>query len=223
MISISDLTFYYKKKLILDRLSLTVKKGKCAGIAGVNGSGKSTLLAILAGALKPASGAILYDTKNALQHHKIFTRYVGYVPQENPLIQELTVKDNLLLWYAGSSYSLTEELQNGLLPLLGISDFLTFPVSKLSGGMKKRVSIAIALASHPPVLILDEPSAALDLACKRDIRSYLKAYRQQGGTLLLTTHEESELDLCDTLHVLKQGRLCPIPTTLRGNQLLKEL
>jgi ABC-type multidrug transport system ATPase subunit len=144
----------------------------------------------------------------------------GYVPQENPLIPELTVYDNLRLWYPDKK-QLQQELAQGFLSLLGIAEYLTKTVNKLSGGMKKRVSIGIAMAGLPPVLLLDEPSAALDLICKEDIRKYLKAYLKRKGTVVLTTHEESELDLCDKLYVLKDGKLFEIDRTLRGAELVR--
>ena len=94
---------------------------------------------------------------------------------------------------------------------------------RLSGGMKKRVSIGCALAGRPPVLILDEPDAALDLLGKADIRSYLVMYREIGGTILLATHEEVDLDICDRVYVLKGGICKEIDREVRGEKLLMQL
>jgi ABC-type multidrug transport system ATPase subunit len=150
----------------------------------------------------------------------VIRRMTGYVPQENPLIPELTVYDNLRLWYPEKE-QLKEELRQGFLSVLGIEEYLTKTVNKLSGGMKKRVSIGIAMAGMPPILLLDEPSASLDLVCKEDIRKYLEVYLQRKGTVVLTTHEESELDLCDKLYALKGGKLYEIDRTLRGEELVR--
>ncbi len=223
MLTVENLNFSYKKIAVLKDITFHIQKGSCVGIVGANGCGKSTLLSVLAGTLSPASGSYFLKQINARKHPKTICRYIGYVPQENPLIPELTVKDNLSLWYAGTSYSLSEDLQNGFPSVLSISECLHTPVHKLSGGMKKRISIAIALASHPELLILDEPSAALDLVCKHDIHTYLSAYLKQGGTILLTTHEESELDFCQFLYVLKQGKLHAISPAIRGTELLSQL
>ena len=87
--------------------------------------------------------------------------------------------------------------------------------------MKKRVSIGIAMAGMPPVLLMDEPSAALDLLCKEDIRNYLEVYLQRKGTVVITTHEESELELCDKVYVMKDGKLRLIDRSLRGADLVK--
>lgn len=151
---------------------------------------------------------------------EVIRKMTGYVPQENPLIPELTVYDNLCLWYPDKE-CLKQELDQGFLHLLGVQEFVNSQVSKLSGGMKKRVSIGIAMSGMPPVLLMDEPSAALDLICKEDIRNYLEVYLQRKGTVVITTHEESELELCDKLYVMKDGKLQQIDRSLRGAGLVK--
>ena len=112
-----------------------------------------------------------------------------------------------LLWY--DKKAMSQELENGVLKLLGIGEFLNVTVSKMSGGMKKRLSIGCAMAKKPPILLLDEPTAALDLSCKQEIASYLRHYKENGGLLLLTTHDVMELDLCDAWYIIRSGRLEP--------------
>lgn len=215
MIEINNLTASYGKKKVLKGISLESERGECIGIVGPNGCGKSTFLSIMAGVLTPASGSICYYGKDALKNRVVFQKMTGYVPQENPLLPELSVYDNLRLWYPDRA-ELKRELAEGFLQILGIAEFVNKPVSKLSGGMKKRVSIGMALSGMPPVLILDEPSAALDLVCKEDIKRYLKIYLEKKGTVVLTTHEEGELSLCDKLYVMKDGRLVQVDPKLRG-------
>ena len=101
----------------------------------------------------------------------------------------------------------TPYLNNGAAAFLGIKPMLKMTVEKLSGGMKKRLSIASALSNHSSILILDEPGAALDMECKADIRSYLKEYMRAGGAAILTSHEMMELSVCTNLYVLKEGKL----------------
>ena len=91
----------------------------------------------------------------------------------------------------------------------GIDAFLKTPVSKMSGGMKKRLSIGCAVANRPPILLLDEPTAALDLVCKESIAQYLRKYKRSGGLLLLTTHDVLELELCDAWYIIRDGVLEP--------------
>ena len=218
MITLQHINFSYHQKKILQDLSFSQKSGTCIGLVGANGCGKSTLLSILAGIRKPTSGTYLLEGNRATQ--KKIRMEIGYVPQENPLIPDLTVKDNLALWYAGTSYSYQKDMRDGILSMLNMDSFLTVPVHKLSGGMKKRVSFAIALANHPKLLLLDEPSTALDLICKKEIRTYLENYKKQGGTILFTTHDKGELDLCDELYGFQNGTLQKLSTTLRGDALL---
>ena len=198
-------TYRHNKKNILKDISLEANGGECIGILGTNGCGKSTLLSILAGIRKADGGSFGARYKDASNGKPM----IGFVPQENPLMEELTALDNLRLWYSNSPLDLQEELTHGTLRLLGISDFLHTRVNQMSGGMKKRLNIGCAIASDPQILLLDEPGAALDLPCKEQINQYLQAYKKQGNLILIATHEEPEIALCDRLFLLKDGVLVP--------------
>lgn len=206
-IEIKQIAKRYKSKEVLRDISFSAEGGQCIGILGANGSGKSTLLTILAGVQARDSGAFWCDGTDLFSNPSKRASMVGYVPQGTPLIEELTAKDNLLLWY--DKGTLEEELRSGVLKLLGIDEFIKVSVRKMSGGMKKRLSIGCAMAGRPPILLLDEPTAALDLACKERIADYLRSYKKSGGLLLLTTHDVSELDLCDRWYIIKNGVLVP--------------
>ncbi len=197
----------FHKKMPLRDVTFSASCGSCIGILGQNGSGKSTLLSILAGVQRGDKGEFLWHGENLLKNSRKMAQMVGYVPQGTPLLEELTAKDNLMLWY--SAQEIRKELDGGVLGMLGIGEFINVPVYKMSGGMKKRLSIGCAVAKKPPILLLDEPSAALDLICKAHIAQYLKAYKEAGNILLLTTHDASELDLCDSWYILKDGCLAP--------------
>ena len=206
-IELSEIQKAYKRKVVLENVSLTAEEGSCVGILGGNGCGKSTLLSILAGVQKADKGSFLCDGKDLLQNTALRNSVVGYVPQGNPLIEELSARDNLRMWYDSST--LKRELESGVLAMLGIDTFLKVPVYKMSGGMKKRLAIGCAVAANPRVLLLDEPSAALDLVCKEKIYNYFMAHKAEGGILLLATHDLQELALCDQCYILKQGVLIP--------------
>lgn len=222
MIEITDITKSYGRKHVLKGASFTANAGECIAIVGANGSGKSTLLSILSGTSKPDGGSFVLNGKyNFFKKHSLINRYIGYVPQENPLITDLSVKDNLKLWYCNSVLDMEEELEDGVLHMLGIDTMLKYKVSKLSGGMKKRLSIGIAIANNPSILILDEPSAALDLVCKNSIKDYLVAYKKNKGTVIITTHDEDELSICNKIYAVSDGRLNEISPHLRGTDLLK--
>lgn len=214
----------YGRKIVLAGVDIAAEAGQCVGIVGANGCGKSTLLNILAGLRDARAGDIFFDGQKAQGRAagKLFRSYTGYVPQENNLIPELSVRDNLLIWYRDRRV-LARELKEGFLAVLGVDRMLYMRAGRLSGGMKKRVSIGCALAGNPPILILDEPDAALDLPGKADIRRYLVLYKQRGGTILLATHEESDLDICDKVYALKGGKSNETDKTLRGEELLKQI
>jgi len=220
-IEIKEIAKKFGPKQVLKGAELTADAGMCIGILGGNGSGKSTLLSILAGIQPADSGEFLYDGTDLFRHPKERSRLVGYVPQGTPLIEELTAYDNLLLWY--SKKTLKKELSEGLLSILGIEDFLKTPVSKMSGGMKKRLSIGCAMAGKPPILLLDEPMAALDLSCKQKISDYIKTHKSSGGIVLMATHDILELELCDRWYIMKDGKLSPFTYTGDVNALIKSL
>lgn len=206
-IELAGISKSYKQKKVLENISLEAGEGSCTGILGSNGCGKSTLLSILAGVQKADAGSFVYQGKDLLRDHAFRTKTLGYVPQGNPLLEELTAWDNLRLWY--DKRTLARELSDGVLALLGIDSFLKVPVWKMSGGMKKRLSIGCVVVSRPKLLLLDEPTSALDLVCKGRIHDYLESYRREGGILLLTTHDAQEIALCDSCYILRQGRLSP--------------
>lgn len=216
-----DIASSYGKKKVLCGVNITADAGQCVGIVGTNGCGKSTLLNILAG-LRKADGGEIYFDGNRAQGRQLFIRYAGYVPQESNLIPELSVMDNLRLWYADAAM-LGQSLEQGFLKALGVDRMCRLRAGKLSGGMKKRVSIGCALAGDPPILLLDEPDAALDLPGKADIRRYLAMYKQMGGTVLLATHDEIDLDLCDRVFALNRGVSREIDRNLRGEALLNQI
>lgn len=150
-IELKDIHKKYGSKCVLNGIDLVAESGKCVGILGGNGCGKSTLLSILAGIQPADKGSFLFEEKNLFKLPSERSRLVGYVPQRTPLIEELTAYDNLLLWY--NKATLKKELSDGLLKTLGINEFLKTTVSKMSGGMKKRLSIGCAISKRPPVLL----------------------------------------------------------------------
>jgi len=197
----------YKEKEVLKDITFEAEKGQCIGILGGNGCGKSTLLNILSGIIKANDGRFIYNDVDLLKNEKQRSAVLGYVTQGTPLLDELNAWDNLSLWY--NAEDMKKELRSGVLGMLGLNDFIKTPVYKMSGGMKKRLSIGCAVAHKPEILLLDEPSAALDLICKERISNYLLDYKKKGGIIILATHDVQELSICDKLYILKDGILWP--------------
>lgn len=205
-------------------VNLTVQKGQIIGIVGANGCGKSTLLQILAGLRLPDEGNIYLDGQQVKGSagRSLLLRYTGYVPQESNLIPEISARDNLFLWYR-NKHKMKQELESGFLHTMGIDKMYGIKAEHLSGGMKKRVSIGCALADSPVILLLDEPNAALDLPGKEQLREYFLQYQKMGGTVILATHDEGDLEICDKVYVLRQGCISEIDRTLRGKKLVEKL
>lgn len=204
MIQVNKIQKKYHKQSVLEECSFVANPGECIGIVGANGCGKTTLLSIMAGSLRADNGSILYYGEEAVGNSKVIQKYVGYVPQDNPLIPELTVNDNLVLWYYGKK---RDDAIEYILQEFNLQDYRRKQVSKLSGGTKRRLSLACAMVNMPPVLIMDEPCAAVDLACKAQIHAYMQDYTRKKGIIILSTHDESELQMCDRIYFMDKGRL----------------
>ncbi len=190
MFNINNISKNYGKKQILNEISFQIEEGTAVGILGVNGSGKSTLLSCI---------ATYYSGSKDVN--------VGYVPQENPLFDELKPVDNIKMWSPLSKREIIEQLSNPPLSDMGITEFLDTPVKAMSGGMKKRVSLASVLINQPSLLLLDEPFAALDLPAKEDILQYMKAFLASKGTIIVASHDEDIFNFCNKVYLLKNGNL----------------
>lgn len=216
IIEVENIKKSYRRRSVLTGVSFHAMPGECIGIVGANGCGKSTLLNILAGGIKADEGSILYSGQNPLKSRRVFSDYIGFVPQENPLISGLSVYDNLRFWYCDSPKNPDDDLNHGIAARFGLNAYRHYDVTNLSGGMKKRLSIACALAKEPPILILDEPGASLDILCKEDIKNYLNSYLAAGNTVVITSHETGELSLCSRVYLLQDGILTELKELAKG-------
>ncbi len=190
MFHINNISKSYGKKEILHDISISAESGEAIGILGTNGSGKSTLLSCIAKACANSN-----DTR------------IGYVPQDNPLFDELKPIDNIKMWCSLSKNEIISALNEPPLIDMGINNFLDTPVKKMSGGMKKRLSLATVLINKPEVLLMDEPFAALDLPAKQDILSYMQRFCGNGGTIIIASHDEDIFNFCNRVYLLNNGSL----------------
>ena len=207
MVEARDIRKAFGRKKVLSGVSFFIEKGQCVGIAGANGCGKSTLLSVMAGAVRPDGGQILYDGKPA--GRQAIYSITGYVPQGNPLLPELSVKDNLRLWFKGRTKEWKASADSGIVPMLGLDTVWKTAAGKLSGGMKRRLTLACALISHPRFLILDEPANGLDPLGIRALRGLLAGLAEEEGmTILLSSHILSKLEkTAGRIGILEEGRL----------------
>ena len=197
MLELSRIVKSFGSSRVLDGVNLKVDDGEAVCIAGANAAGKTTLLTIAAGMQKPDSGSVAAEGK------------LGYVPQEPALFGEMTVRDHLRLWYAANNLP-GKLLFSASAPetLLGLHLHARKRVDRLSGGVRKRLSIACALAGAPPGLLLDEPFTALDLQTKTDILALLSDLKQRRKGLLFTSHDPSAVAAAaDRVLLLRDGAI----------------
>jgi ABC-2 type transport system ATP-binding protein len=207
VLEICHLTKRYGDRLALDNLSLKLEPGEVYGLLGPNGAGKTTTINVICNLLKPDEGEVYVAGQLASQRTK---RLVGVAPQENLLYRTLTCAENLDFFAKVYGLSRAERRHRVevCLELVHLSDRARSPVETLSGGMQRRVSVAVALVHNPKLVILDEPTTGLDIEARYELWDLIRTLQSQGTTVLLTTHllEEAER-LCQRIGVIREGRL----------------
>jgi len=191
----------YGKKEVLKGASVISKPGEIVALVGRNGCGKSTLLQILAGTMKADKADITLWGKNPNEDKSLFAKYIGYVPQDNPLFEDLSVYDNLKFWSGG-----TKKENADILNEFELCDILKMKVSKLSGGMKRRLAIACMVQRNTPVLLLDEPTSSLDIYYQEVLRNWIKSYVSRNATVIMSTHNEMEIKTADVIYLFNEGK-----------------
>jgi len=205
IISIKNLNKYYNSKKILDNLNLNIPKGKINIILGSNGAGKSTLIKTLSGITKSFQGEIKIDgiDINNLEINK----KIGYMSQVDSLYDDLCVIDNIKFFADINKIKNSKEKIQKLIKFVELLNFENVKVKNLSGGMKKRLSLACTLINDPEIIILDEPTTALDIDIKNKIWHILKNLTKLGKTVIVTTHILDEIFFCDNIFFLKNGKI----------------
>ena len=208
MIIINNIVKRYGDNLLLDDVSLQIGKGEVFGLLGSNGAGKSTLISILATVLQPSSGNIKINGLDLRKQTKQVRQLIGYVPQDIALWDEFTVKENLRFWSKFVKGKVMEERLLELCDSVQLQDKWDERVSSLSGGMKRKLNIAVSLIHDPDILLMDEPTVGIDLQSKLEINHYVRRLAEQGKTIVYITHDMSEIvKLCDRIGVLQKGVL----------------
>jgi len=202
MISATNICKKYNRIEILKDISIEAKPGQIVSIIGRNGCGKTTLLEILAGVIKADSGNISVYNKNAYKEKHVFDKYIGFIPQDNPLLSELSVKDNLSFWTGG-----IKNADLSLLKQYDIDRIMNYKVNELSGGMKRRLAIVCAMLRKHPILILDEPTSSLDLFYQDIIWKSLVEFKNNNGTVILSTHNKEEILNSDVCYLFDDKRI----------------
>ncbi|MBY0006687.1 ABC transporter ATP-binding protein [Priestia aryabhattai] len=208
MIEINNVSKTYGKKRSLANVTLTVESGEVIGLLGPNGAGKSTLLSILSTITAPSSGNVTIGGLSLKKNQKAIREVIGYVPQDIALWEELSVKENMKMWSKMTSRSLSNEQLQSLCSAVQLEGRWKEKVKNLSGGMKRKLNIAVSLIHEPSVLLMDEPTVGIDLQSKLEIIRYIKQLAAKGKTIIYITHDLNEiLGVCDRFAVLKEGKL----------------
>ncbi len=206
MIKVTKLTKKFGKLTAVDDLSFSVEAGEAVAFWGANGAGKTTALRCLL-SLIPFEGQITINDLDVRQKGKAVRRLIGFVPQELNFHDDLTVADTVS-FYAQLKKIPTDHDFSPLMARLDLQDHLTKQVGDLSGGLKQRLALALALLADPPVLMLDEPTANLDIRAREDFLALLLKYKIKGKTLLFTSHRFEEITaLADRVLLLEAGKL----------------
>jgi len=200
--------------IALDHVNFDIEPGEFFGLLGPNGAGKTTLISILAGLARATQGAVKVLGHDVVTDYAAARRCLGIVPQELVFDPFFSVREALRIQSGYFGVRRNEAWIDELLENLGLADKANANMRQLSGGMKRRVLVAQALVHRPPVIVLDEPTAGVDVELRQTLWQFVARLNKEGHTVLLTTHylEEAEA-LCGRLAMLKQGRIVALDTT----------
>lgn len=211
-IQVSHVHRKFGKRLVLQDISLEVHPGEIFGLLGPSGSGKTTLVKLVAGIDKPTRGTIVVNGVRMPQLDMLGK--IGYMAQSDALYAELTARENLdffasLFGLSGKEKKL--RIQE-VMELVNLAHSMKKPVSAYSGGMKRRLSLAISMLHRPNVLILDEPTVGIDPVLRMSVWDELRSMSERGTTIIVTTHVMDEADKCHRLGMIRDGQLIAVGT-----------
>lgn len=210
MLVINNISKSYRGQKAVSEISLSVDKGQILGIIGANGAGKSTLVSMLATLSRPDSGEIIYDGSNIVSSPQAIRSKMGFVPQDIALYESLTGLDNLRFW--GKNYKVPKtELKDRIEQVCAIIGFtpnmLKKRVSEYSGGMKRRLNLGVALLHNPELVILDEPTAGVDIQSAKRIAEAMVSLKEKGTAVIYVGHYMEELEQIAThICIMDSGR-----------------
>ena len=215
MVQVAHLSKSYDDTEVVKDLSFEIRKGEVFCLLGPNGAGKSTTISMMTGLLEPSDGDVLINGDSVTGDSQKVKSVIGVVPQEIALYPNLSAVENLKFW--GSLYGLRGARLNSrveqALALADLGGHKDKKVAQYSGGMKRRLNIAVGLINHPQVLFMDEPTVGIDAQSRRHIIDTIKKLNQQGLTILYTTHHLDEVEeIADRIGIIDHGALLAVGT-----------
>jgi ABC-2 type transport system ATP-binding protein len=205
----------------VDSVNLKVEEGTIFGLLGPNGAGKSTTIRLILGLLKPTSGYVKVFGISVEKNRKEVLKITGYMPQQFSLYEDLTVEENMCLYasmYGIKSKEANERIQQ-LMDEFNLREIRNRLAGKLSGGMKQRLALAVALIHNPKLLVVDEPTAGVDPPLRRYFWEKFRELKRRGVTILVTTHYMDEAENCDRIALMSRGRVAAEGTPLQIKRL----
>jgi ABC-2 type transport system ATP-binding protein len=205
----------------VDSVNLKVEEGMIFGLLGPNGAGKSTTIRLILGLLKPTSGYVKVFGISVEKNRKEVLKITGYMPQQFSLYEDLTVEENMRLYasmYGIKSKEANERIQQ-LMDEFNLREIRNRLAGKLSGGMKQRLALAVALIHNPKLLVVDEPTAGVDPPLRRYFWEKFRELKRRGVTILVTTHYMDEAENCDRIALMSRGRIAAEGTPLQIKRL----
>ncbi len=225
-IEVKNLTKYYDKFLAVDHINFTVARGEIFGFLGPNGAGKTTTQRMLTSLLTPSEGQILVLGHDLAQDAYPAKGQIGLVPEESNVYTELSAWDNLM--FTGRLYRMSKDARNAraeeLLKIFGLWEKKDVKAENFSKGMRRRLSIAMAIIHKPALLFLDEPTPGLDAQSARAIQTIIRQLSTDGTTVFITTHQIEEANqLCDRVAIINQGKIAAIDTPEKLKQTFQQV
>lgn len=214
-VSIVDVVKHFGSLQALAGVSLAIEEGEFFGLLGPNGAGKTTLISCLAGLIRPDSGTLKVLGHDVINDFREARRLLGVVPQELVFDPFFNVRETLQIQSGYFGIRKNDDWIDEILHNLDLTSKANVNMRRLSGGMKRRVLVAQALVHKPPVIVLDEPTAGVDVELRQGLWQFVRRLNGEGHTIILTTHylEEAEA-LCGRIALMKQGRVVALDTTI---------
>lgn len=210
MIIVKGLKKYFGEIKAVDGIDLTIQKGELYGLLGPNGAGKTTTISILSTLLTPDAGTIEVDGIQLKNSSAKIKRKIGVVPQEIALYEDLSAIENLIFWGKTHklNYGILKEKALQLLDMTGLSDRARSKVNTFSGGMKRRLNLAISLIHSPEIVFMDEPTVGIDPQSRNKIYEIITSLNRNGITIIYTTHYMNEAEtLCNRIGIIDHGKI----------------
>lgn len=231
MLKTNRLIKSYRKRRVVNEISLEMHRGEIVGLLGPNGAGKTTTFYMIVGLVRPDSGSVFFDDLDITKWpmHKRARVGIGYLPQEPSIFQKLTVEDNIkILWEITKTIPRTQfqTRLDELLEEMGLTHIRHSRGFELSGGEKRRVEIVRALATNPSFILLDEPFAGIDPIAVQEIQAIIRRLKEKGLGIIITDHNVREtLSITDRAYIISEGQLLisGIPQEIAQNEVAKKM